>query len=98
MSKRKKENPNRGSSLDDLLADEGVLQKFQAAAIKRVIAWQLQREMENQNITKQAMAEKMKTSRTQLNRLLDPENQNVTIETLQRAAGILGKEVRVELV
>lgn len=98
MSKRKKENPNRGSSLDDLLADEGVLQKFQAAAIKRVIAWQLQREMENQNITKQAMAEKMKTSRTQLNRLLDPENQNVTIETLQRAAVILGKEVRVELV
>lgn len=98
MSKQKKENPNRGSSLDDLLADEGVLQKFQAAAIKRVIAWQLQREMENQNITKQAMAEKMKTSRTQLNRLLDPENQNVTIETLQRAAVILGKEVRVELV
>ena len=98
MSKRKKENPNRGSSLDDLLANEGVLQEFQAAAIKRVIAWQLQREMETQNITKQAMAEKMKTSRAQLNRLLDPENQNVTIETLQRAADILGKEVRVELV
>ena len=94
----KKKNPHRGSSLDDFLKDEGVLEEFQAAAIKKVIAWQLQQEMESKRLSKTAMAARMRTSRAQLNRLLDPKDGNVTIETLQRAASILGREIRVELV
>jgi antitoxin HicB len=94
----KKKNPHRGSSLDAFLKEEGVLEEFQAAAIKKVIAWQLQQEMERKHLSKTAMAAQMKTSRAQLNRLLDPKDGNVTIETLQRAATILGREIRVELV
>lgn len=94
----KKPNPHRGSSLDDLLREEGVLDAFQAVAIKRVIAWQITREMEAKNLSKTEMATRMKTSRAQLDRLLDPDNGNVTLETLSRAAGILGRHIRVELV
>jgi DNA-binding Xre family transcriptional regulator len=94
----KKKNPHRGSALDKLLKDDGVLEEFQAAAIKEVIAWQLQQEMKTKNLSKTAMAARMKTSRAQLNRLLDPKDGNVTIQTLQRAAAILGREIRVELV
>ena len=94
----KKKNPHRGSRLDDFLKDEGVLEAFQAAAIKEVIAWQLEQAMEKKKLSKTAMAARMKTSRAQLNRLLDPKDGNVTIETLQRAAAILGRKVRVELV
>jgi hypothetical protein len=92
------ENPHRESTLDAFLKEEGVLEEFQAAAIKRVIAPQIQQEMEKKQLSKTAMAQRMKTSRAQLNRLLDPEDGNVTIETLQRAASILGREIRVELV
>jgi predicted XRE-type DNA-binding protein len=92
------ENPHRESTLDAFLKEEGVLEEFQAAAIKRVIARQIQQEMEKKQLSKTAMAQRMKTSRAQLNRLLDPEDGNVTIETLQRAASILGREIRVELV
>lgn len=98
MTGRKTTNPHRGSSLDDLLKSEGVLEKFQAAAIKNVIAWQIVREMEAHKITKTEMAARMKTSRAQLDRLLDPDNGNVTLETLSRAAAILGREIRLELV
>jgi antitoxin HicB len=98
MSTKKKANPHRGSSLDDLLKADGVLEQFQAAAIKNVIAWQITREMETQNLSKTAMATRMQTSRAQLDRLLDPNNGNVTLETLSRAAAILGRQVRVELV
>jgi hypothetical protein len=93
-----KKNPHRGSSRDDFLKEEGVPREFQAAAIKRAIAWQLQQEMDGKRLSKTVMAARMRTSRAQLNRLLDPEDGNVTIETLQRAATILGREVRVELV
>lgn len=94
----KTKNPRRGSSLDEFLKAEGVLEEFQAVAIKEVIAWQLQREMETKKLSKSAMAALMKTSRAQLNRLLDPKDGNVTIETLQRAAAVLGREIRLQLV
>lgn len=98
MNTKKKTNPNRGSSLDDFLSDEGVLLTFQAAAIKKAISWELSQEMEKQSFSKTAMAKEMKTSRSQLNKLLDPHDGNVTIETLQRAATVLGKDIRVELI
>jgi antitoxin HicB len=95
MAPRK--NKHIGSSLDDFLKDQGVLEEFEAAAIKRVIAWQIAKEMKNSKITKVSMAERMKTSRAQLDRLLDPDDGNVTIETLHRAASALGRRLEVQL-
>jgi antitoxin HicB len=94
----KKPNPHRGSSLDDLMKQEGVYEEFQAAAIKGVIAWQLQQAMERQGISRTEMALRMNTSRAQLNRLLDAKTGNVTVATLARAAAVLGREIKVELV
>ena len=94
----KKANPHRGSSLDDLLQSDGVLDEFQAAAIKSVIAWQIADAMARQKLSKTDMATRMQTSRAQLDRLLDPDNGNVTLETLSRAAAILGRQVKVELI
>lgn len=91
-------SPHRGSSLDDLLKAEGVYEEFQAAAIKGVIAWQLQQAMERGGITRSEMAARMKTSRAQLNRLLDEKTGNVTVETLARAASALGLQIKLELV
>lgn len=89
---------HRGSSLESFLEEEGILEEATVKAIKSVIAWQLAEEMRKKKITKKRMAEMMDTSRTQLNRILDPKAGNVTIETLQRAAKIVGRELRVELV
>jgi predicted XRE-type DNA-binding protein len=94
---KKKRNRHHGSSVDDLLRDEGVLEQFQAAAIKEVIAWQIQEAMKERKLSKNRMAYLMHTSRAQLDRLLDPEQGNVTIETLQRAATVLGRSLRIEL-
>jgi predicted transcriptional regulator len=91
-------NKHRGSSLDALLASEGVLAEFQAKAIKEVIAWQLAEAMRERNLSKNKLAKEMHTSRTQVDRMLDPEEGNVTIETLQRAAAVVGKRVQIELV
>lgn len=91
-------NKHRGSSLDDFLAQEGVLEEFQARAIKEVVAWQLGQAMRERKLSKNQLAKQMHTSRTQVDRVLDPEAGNVTIETLQRAAAIVGKQVRLELV
>jgi len=91
-------DPDIGSSLDDFLAEEGVLEAFQAQAIKEVIAWQLAQAMKKKRISKKRLAELMKTSRTQVDRVLNPNDGNVTIETLQRAASIVGRKVRLELV
>ena len=96
MSKKKK-NTHRGSTLDAFLKGEGVLEEFRAAAVKEVIAWQIQQAMKKQKLTKNKMAELMQTSRAQLDRLLDPEQGNVTLDTLHRAAHVLGRELRVEL-
>lgn len=92
------DNKHRGSTLDSFLEEDGALAEFQAKAIKEVIAWQLTEAMKDRKITKTALAALMKTSRTQINRVLDPSDGNVTIETLQRAAAIVGRRVQLELV
>jgi hypothetical protein len=91
-------NKHRGSSIDRFLEEEGVLEEFQARAVKEVIAWQLDQAMKERNLSKRRLAVLMRTSRTQIDRVLDPKDGNVTIETLQRAAAILGRKVQVELV
>ncbi|MFN0045127.1 MAG: Fis family transcriptional regulator [Sphingorhabdus sp.] len=91
-------NPHRGSTLDSFLEQEGTLGEFQAQAIKEVIAWQLAEAMQNRNLTKTRLAELMHTSRTQINRMLDPNDGNVTLETLQRAAALVGRRLQVELI
>ena len=96
MSKKKR-HPRHGSTLDSFLKEEGVLEEFRAAAVKEVIAWQIVKAMKDKKLTKNKMAELMQTSRAQLDRLLDPEHGNVTLDTLNRAAHVLGRELRVEL-
>ena len=98
MITKEKRHPRHGSTLDAFLKTEGVLEEFQATAIKEVIAWQLQNAMTDQKLSKNKMAELMHTSRAQLDRLLDPQAGNVTLETLQRAANVLGRSIRLELV
>ena len=88
---------NIGSNFDDFLQEEGLLDETNAVAIKRVIAWQIDQEMKAQNLTKSAMAKKMRTSRAALNRLLDETDTSLTLTTLSRAATVLGKKFRVEL-
>jgi antitoxin HicB len=96
MSKAK--NPHWGSTLDDFLKEEGIHQQATTAAIKSVIAIQLDREMKKKRMTKKRLAELMHTSRAQVDRILDPDKGNVTIETLQRAAALVGRQLRFELV
>ena len=86
-----------GSSFDEFLADEGILEECEARAIKELLALQIQRAIEAGGLTKIEMARRMKTSRSQLDRLLDPENTSVTLHTMQRAAAVVGKELRLEL-
>jgi antitoxin HicB len=90
-------NPHRGSSLEDFLHEEGILEDATTVAIKRVLAHQLKQEMERQQLTKVEMARRMDTSRAQLDRLLNPEDGNVTLTTIQRAAAVVGRKVRLEL-
>jgi antitoxin HicB len=99
MSKpRKPKNPHIGSSLDDFLKEEGIYEDVQTTAIKRVLASQLERAMKAKKLTKVEMARRMQTSRVQLDRLLDPGNDSVTLATLRKAAAVVGREVRLELV
>jgi predicted transcriptional regulator len=93
-----KKNPHIGSSFESWLDEAGLRSEVTAAAIKAVIARQLAEEMRKKRITKKRMAELMKTSRAQVDRLLDPDNGSATIESLQRAASIVGRELRLELV
>ena len=92
------DNRHMGSGIDDFLREEGVAEEFQARAIKEVLAWRLQQAMTAQKLSKRALAKLMHTSRTQVDRVLDPEDGNVTIETLQRAAAVVGLKVQVELI
>ena len=92
-----KKNPHWGTSLDEFLAKEGIREAAKAEALTRVIAWQLNEEMERQGITKAVLAERMHTSRAQVDRILKAKG-NVTIESLQRAAALVGRELRLELV
>lgn len=90
-------NPHIGSSLDELLEEDAVLEEVTAVAIKRVVAWQIAREMKAQQLTKTALAQKMHTSRAALNRLLDETDTSLTLTTLSSAAKALGKNLRIEL-
>ena len=87
-----------GGLFDDFLKEEGIYEEVQATAIKRVLEWQLEQAMKQRKITKIEMARRMETSRAQLDRLLDPDNESVTLATLTRAAAIVGRKVRLELV
>jgi antitoxin HicB len=86
-----------GSSFDDFLAEEALLEEATAVAVKRVIAWQIEQEMAAQSLTKTTMARKMHTSRAALNRLLDASDTSLTLTTLASAAAVLGKKIKVEL-
>ena len=86
-----------GSSFDDFLQEEGIYEEVQATAIKRVLSWQLQQAMESAHISKAEMARRMQTSRSHLDRLLDPDNERVQLDTLMKAAAAVGKRVRIEL-
>lgn len=98
MTKHNRRKGSIGSGFDDFLKEEGIYVQTQAVAIKRVLAWQIAQAMEHNHITKTEMARRMDTSRSQLNRLLDPDSDSVTLETLTRAARAVGRRVRVELV
>jgi antitoxin HicB len=87
-----------GSSLDDFLAEEGLLADAEAVAWKRVIAFQIARSMEEQNLTKAEMARRMQTSRAAVDRLLDPDNESTTLVTLEKAALAVGKRLHLSLV
>lgn len=92
-----KKAPHWGTTLDAFLGEEGIREAAKAEALTRVVAWQLAQEMERQGITKAALAERMHTSRAQVDRILKAKG-NVTIETLQRAAALVGRALRLELV
>ena len=90
-------NEHIGSSFDDFLTEEGIQEEARTHAMKRVIAWEIEQAMEAQGLSKSAMAKRMSTSRAQLDRLLDPENDRVQLDTIQRAASVLGRTLRLEL-
>ena len=93
-----KRNKHIGSSLDEFLRDEGILEETRAIALKDAVAWQVQKAMEKEKITKVEMARRMHTSRAALDRLLTPGNASVTLQTLAQAARAIGRELRIELV
>jgi antitoxin HicB len=93
----KKRNPRIGSSLDDFLKAEGILEELQVQAVKEVVAWQLEEAMKKKHVSKASLAKMLRTSRTQVNRLLDPAS-DVTLSSLQRAAALIGRQLRLELV
>lgn len=86
-----------GGDFDDFLRDEGVLDDAEAVAAKRVIAFQIAQEMERTHITQSELAKRMKTSRSAVERLLDPTNPSVTLSTLERAASAVGKRLKIQL-
>jgi len=95
---KKRKNRHIGGRFDDWLKEEGIYEEATNASIKKIVAWQIQQAMEKQNLTRTEMARRMATSRVQLNRLLDPDNDSVTLGTLSRAATAIGRRLRLELV
>lgn len=93
----KKKNKHLGSSFDAFLIEEGIQEETTAHAVKRVLAWQVSEAMKVKGISKSEMAKRMKTSRSQLDRLLDPTNSKVLLDTVQRAAAAIGKRVAITL-
>ncbi len=90
-------NQHFGSSFDDWLKEQGIYEEVTTHAIKRVLAWQIEQAMKAQKISKAEMARRMHTSRTQLDRLLDPNNDKVQLDTVQRAAAAVGRTLKFEL-
>ena len=88
----------KGSSFDSWLREEGISEQVTATAIKRVLSRQLEAAMKEKNVSRSEMARQMHTSRASLNRLLDPENNSVTLATLRKTASAAGREIRLELV
>ena len=97
MTNRESKGRISDETFDEFLADQGMLEDAEEAAIKRVLAWQIGEAMKAQGLTKTAMAARMRTDRRQLDRLLDPDNPSVTLSTLRRAASAVGRKLRVEL-
>jgi len=91
-------NKNLGSNFDDFLNDEKLLENSEAVAVKRVVAYQLEQEMKKKKITKVVLAQKLKTSRASLDRLLDPHNTSITLNTIERVVKVLGKKIRISIV
>jgi antitoxin HicB len=91
-------NKGIGDTLNDFLKEEGILEETADTAVKRVLAFQIQKMMKKKQLTKTEMAKQMKTSRAALERLLEPDNDSVTLHTLKKAAFILGKRLKIELV
>ena len=94
----RKGNPHTGSDFDEFLREEGIYDEAQAIAVKRVLAFQLERNMQKAQLSKTAMAKRMGTTRAQLDRLLNPDNPATTLQTLVKAAGAVGKRVRISFV
>ncbi len=94
----RKVNPHIGSDFDDFLREEGVYDQAEAVAVKRVLAYELERNMQKAQLTKTDMAKRMGTTRAQLDRLLNPENPATTLQTLVKAASAVGKRVKISLV
>lgn len=90
-------NKHIGSTFDDFLEEENIFAETSAEALKRVIAWQIQHYLEENHINKSTFAEKMKTSRSQLDRLLDPENTNISLKALVQTANAMGKHVELRI-
>jgi antitoxin HicB len=88
---------NIGSNFDDFLKEEDILEETHEAAIKRVLAYQIEQAMKEKNISKSDMAKKMKTSRCSLDRLLDPSNESITLLTMKKAANAIGRTIKIEL-
>jgi predicted XRE-type DNA-binding protein len=91
-------NNSIGSSFDDFLIEGGLAEEVEAGAIKKIIAYQLQEAIKKEQLTKTALATRLDTSRAAVDRLLDPENESITLLTLKKAANVLGKKLRLELV
>lgn len=94
----RKANPHIGSDFDDFLREDGIYDQAEAVAVKRVLAYELERSMQRAQLTKTDMAKRMGTTRAQLDRLLNPENPATTLQTLVKAAGAVGKRVKISLV
>lgn len=97
VRKNRKRTDHSGSTFDGFLEEEGIREEVEAVAIKRVLAWQLSQAMQEQQKSKQAMARQLRTSRSQLDRLLDPQNVSVTLDTITRAARALGKRLIIRV-
>ncbi len=92
------ENKHVGSSFDDFLQEEGLMVEAEATALKRVLAYQIKQEMELRHLTKTTLAKMMKTSRSSVDRLLDPNNSSITLLTLENVAVALGKKLKLQFV